>query len=262
MLYASNVAALVLTGCGFTNNYVSPGASSEARGSVIYLCGGTTGTFADCAIGNPAVPAAAPEAIRADAPAALALEGVELRNNSQEGILLNGARGTLANCLVAGCSNSGVRAASGACSISNCTIVQNKGWGIAGGAAGIAVKSSIVWANTFGGIDDDAGIAVSYTDAQDAWCAGAGAGNFRDTPLFLDPANGDYHLQSKAGSWRETLGVFVEDACHSPCIDAGDPADAWSREPAPNGKRVNLGAYGNTPQASKTWRRGLLIRGY
>jgi len=35
-------------------------------------------------------------------------------------------------------------------------------------------------------------------------------------------------------------------------IDAGDPASAYDNEPAPNGKRVNLGAYGNTPQASKT----------
>ncbi len=36
------------------------------------------------------------------------------------------------------------------------------------------------------------------------------------------------------------------------CIDAGDPADAWSNEPEPNGGRINMGAYGNTAEASLT----------
>lgn len=43
----------------------------------------------------------------------------------------------------------------------------------------------------------------------------------------------------------------------SPAIDAGDPASDWSREPSPNGYRVNLGAYGNTPWAS--CRHGTLL---
>ena len=46
-------------------------------------------------------------------------------------------------------------------------------------------------------------------------------------------------------------GVWVVDAVHSPCIDAGDPADGCSLEPLPNGGRINMGAYGNTPEASK-----------
>src|SRR4029077_3358763 len=36
----------------------------------------------------------------------------------------------------------------------------------------------------------------------------------------------------------------------SPAIDAGDPASYYLREPAPNGGRVNLGNYGNTPEAT------------
>ena len=35
-------------------------------------------------------------------------------------------------------------------------------------------------------------------------------------------------------------------------LDAGDPASDYSREPAGNGGRVNLGRYGNTPEASRT----------
>ena len=36
----------------------------------------------------------------------------------------------------------------------------------------------------------------------------------------------------------------------SPCIDAGDPAAEYTAEPAPNGCRVNLGAYGGTDKAT------------
>ena len=44
----------------------------------------------------------------------------------------------------------------------------------------------------------------------------------------------------------------MNDAVTSPCIDAGDPASAFSLEPAPNGGRVNMGYDGNTAYASRT----------
>jgi len=44
---------------------------------------------------------------------------------------------------------------------------------------------------------------------------------------------------------------WVNDDVTSPCIDAGDPNSDWSAEPWPNGKRINMGAYGGTPHASK-----------
>ena len=69
-------------------------------------------------------------------------------------------------------------------------------------------------------------------------------------PLFVDPAAGDYHVQSTAGSWHG--GTFSADGADSPCIDAGDPTVPVGAEPAPNGARINLGAYGGTAQASKT----------
>jgi len=46
---------------------------------------------------------------------------------------------------------------------------------------------------------------------------------------------------------------------HSPLIDAGDPATPYSEEPVPNGRRVNLGAYGHTPAASKSLAKGTLL---
>lgn len=45
-------------------------------------------------------------------------------------------------------------------------------------------------------------------------------------------------------------GQWVQDDVNSPCIDAGDPNAAWSNELFPHGGRVNMGAFGNTPQAS------------
>lgn len=54
-----------------------------------------------------------------------------------------------------------------------------------------------------------------------------------DDPLFVDLAGDDYHLQSGSTS-----------------IDAGDPTSAFNLEPGPDGNRINLGAYGNTPQAT------------
>lgn len=54
-------------------------------------------------------------------------------------------------------------------------------------------------------------------------------------PLFVDPANDDYHV---------TPG--------SPAIDAGDPTSPFADEPTPNGLRVNIGAFGNSPDATNS----------
>ena len=43
---------------------------------------------------------------------------------------------------------------------------------------------------------------------------------------------------------------WVTDSSTSPCVDAGDPNSDWTGEPWPNGKRINMGAYGGTNQAS------------
>jgi hypothetical protein len=39
----------------------------------------------------------------------------------------------------------------------------------------------------------------------------------------------------------------------SPCIDAGDPNSPVGDEPEPNGDRINMGAYGGTTEASKSY---------
>src|SRR5262249_56040891 len=63
---------------------------------------------------------------------------------------------------------------------------------------------------------------------------------------------GDYQERSRGGRWDPAAGAFVVDAVMSPAIDAGDPASDHSLEILPNGGRVNLGAFGNTPEASRS----------
>jgi len=69
-------------------------------------------------------------------------------------------------------------------------------------------------------------------------------------PLLIDPANGDFHLQSSAGRWNPDTSSWTSDENTSPGIDAGDPNSDWTAELWPHGKRINVGAYGGTPQAS------------
>ncbi len=84
--------------------------------------------------------------------------------------------------------------------------------------------------------------------------------SFSSDPLFADAPVGDFHLKSKyghvtfSGATPAIAMTWKRDAIdHSPCIDAGStvvPYDTFTGESADNGARVDLGAYGNTPQAS------------
>ena len=77
-------------------------------------------------------------------------------------------------------------------------------------------------------------------------------GNIDADPCFADSRNRDYHLKSEAGRWDPASGCWIEDSVTSPCIDAGHPETEIGEESAPNGSRVNMGAYGRTVQASRS----------
>jgi len=64
---------------------------------------------------------------------------------------------------------------------------------------------------------------------------------------------GDYHLKSQAGRWDLASEAWVKDNVTSPCIDTGDPNSPIGQEPFPNGGRINMGAYGGTAEASKSY---------
>ncbi|WP_135610699.1 right-handed parallel beta-helix repeat-containing protein [Methanococcoides sp. AM1] len=78
-----------------------------------------------------------------------------------------------------------------------------------------------------------------------------GAHDIHLNPDFYDMSNGNYHLKSTYGTWTGTSWELM--ATHSSCIDAGHISSSYSNEPDPNGNRINIGRYGNTVEASKSF---------
>ncbi len=134
------------------------------------------------------------------------------------------------------------------------------------GESGLGLLSDFNFFHTTGGASVGfwQGDRASLVDWQNA--AFVDLNSLAGDPLFVDPAAGDFHLQSLYGSFHggslapvldeETglpvmpLAALSFDAAQSPAIDRGEAASAFGNEPAPNGGYVNLGAYGNTAQAS------------
>ena len=67
------------------------------------------------------------------------------------------------------------------------------------------------------------------------------------------------HLRGNCGYVDEKTGVPTVVGGKSPAIDAGDPEADYKNEPYPNGHRVNLGFYGNTPWATMSPLKGILL---
>ncbi|MBP7051475.1 MAG: right-handed parallel beta-helix repeat-containing protein [Phycisphaerae bacterium] len=159
--------------------------------------------------------------------------------------------------------------------IYNNTIVGNRA-GEAGGALSecpTAVYNNII---AFNKAPVGAGLYGEYTNTYNAfWSnsggnfaggAAAGTGDMSVNPRFASNGswddngttdanddswvNGDYHLQSEIGRWDANERSWVVDSQTSRCIDAGDPSSTWAAELWPHGRRINLGAYGGTAQAS------------
>ncbi|UCG47568.1 MAG: hypothetical protein JSU94_19045 [Phycisphaerales bacterium] len=108
---------------------------------------------------------------------------------------------------------------------------------------------------------DGSTITITHTNIQGGPAAAHdpdnaivwGPGNLDADPLFAHPADDDYHLRSQAGRWDPATRAWVQDELTSPCIDAGDPMTLIGYEPFPNGGIVNMGAYGGTARASKSY---------
>lgn len=91
-----------------------------------------------------------------------------------------------------------------------------------------------------------------YYNTMPTWSAAVSSETHSITlpPLFANDTYGDFYPRSTRG--RFTPSGWVTDAELSPLIDSGSPASSFANEPLPNGGRINIGAYGNTPQASMT----------
>jgi predicted outer membrane repeat protein len=148
--------------------------------------------------------------------------------------------------------------------VRNCTFFTNASalqggalW-LGGTTPTLGITNSIFWMDVSasgGEIYRNAGtIAIAYTslDTNKIFASSAptyGSGITNVNPLFAsETAPYDVHLKSTAGRWLN--GGWVVDDVKSPCIDAGDTNSPYALEPEGNGRRINLGAYGNTLFAS------------
>jgi len=145
----------------------------------------------------------------------------------------------------------------------NCTFsgnsAENAGGGIFESEWGVPrTINCIFWANSVSGDINELAqiegyVRVDYSCIQGWSGTLEGVGNIDTDPCFADPNNGDYHLKSQAGRWEPSSQSWVVDEVTSPCIDGGDPMSPIGYEPFPNGGRINMGAYGGTTEASKSY---------
>jgi hypothetical protein len=158
----------------------------------------------------------------------------------------------------------------------NCTLGHNwasEGTGVYNYASNPKLSQCILW-NAGDQIHNFLGSTpiISYSDVRSGWL---GDGNIDADPCFVDPGrwvnendpneivepndpnavwiDGDYHLKSQAGRWDCETRSWVKDDVTSPCIDAGDMGSPIGYEPFPNGGIINMGAYGGTGEASKSY---------
>lgn len=165
--------------------------------------------------------------------------------------------------------------------LTNCTLTANiarHGGGIYfDDDSSLTSKNCIVWSNS-----DDSGmtesaqifatdeIYVDYCCVQGWTGQWGGTGNIIDDPCFVEPAywdpngtpedanddfwvDGDFHLKSQAGRYNPDTQTWIKDNVTSPCIDAGDMGGPIGFEPFPNGGIINIGVYGGTDEASKSF---------
>jgi Leucine-rich repeat (LRR) protein len=174
-------------------------------------------------------------------------------------ILCSCSSPTITNCLITGnrATDAAVYCADSNAVFANCTIASNNagqsGAGLYLFDSHVNVVNSILWGNgaheiAWAGVG---GALVSYSDVKGGW---KGPGCINADPLFA--GTGDYHLQSQMGRWDPKGQTWVQDWATSPCIDAGDPGSPVGNEPLPNGGAVNMGAYGGTIEASKSYSDG------
>lgn len=183
-------------------------------------------------------------------------------------------------------SNAGIRATGEGIAVVNNTLYKNRGNELRADSAGLAFRNNIAWAHGavahaawFNSIRDQTadfnlltatgGGAIGHWSNETAYSfnewqllSGLDSHSLGSDPGFVDPAgtdgilgrNGgeddDFHLSSTERSYH--FGSWTNDPFDSMGLNVGNPYDPYDRETAPNGGRVNLGAYGDTPEASRS----------
>ena len=191
----------------------------------------------------------------------------------------------LSHCILTGNSayyGGGLYSVSSNPTLTNCTFAQNSAQDgnalacqslLSFSPSNLNLDNCILWDGGNEILNSDGSIInVTFSNMKGGF---PGEGNTDFDPLFANPGywanmnylnivvepnnpiavwlDGDYHLKSQAGRWDPNSESWVVDDVTSPCIDAGDPNSPVGEEPDPNGGIINMGAYGGTPQASKSY---------
>lgn len=169
----------------------------------------------------------------------------EIRNNHSGGagggIYCSQSAVTIENCMVLDntSSSTAVSLSSGSPSVvRHCTIAGNTSTGstnvgLATGQNAI-IEHTIIWNSAGTAVTQNwtgSNLAMNWCNYSSAFLLSGQPTNMSIDPLFVDPANGDYHLSPQ-----------------SPCVDAGDPAASslplldFDGDPRVSGARVDIGA--------------------
>ena len=159
--------------------------------------------------------------------------------------VIDGCHGLIKNCTIANSRDRlGIRVLGGTTTIENCILYND---GITLGAGAIVNVSYTRWGPP---------VLVQGSPSE----LNLGPGNIEADPCFADPIRGDYHLRSRTGRWDPDRKSWVLDAVTSLCVDAGNPGSPLEDEAVSVfNRRINIGAYGGTAEASNAPLRWSLL---
>jgi hypothetical protein len=165
------------------------------------------------------------------------------------GVRADGGTHELRNVIVRDDADAGIRVAAAATvDVVSATILRN---GVGVDVLGTArLRNAIVTRNRVGVAAAEAGrLATAFSNVfangeVERRLVDGGQGDFTALVTFLDEESSDLRLPPAQAT-----------------TDRGDPSDPFGAEPAPNGGRINLGAFGNTPYAELTGLGGEALGG-
>jgi predicted outer membrane repeat protein len=263
-----------ITKCRFIKNHANYAGGGIDNGH-------SNSTIKDCTFVNNSAQSHGGGAVFNDRGSQSIMDCDFIKNTSRQnggGILNHQSNTVLTNCTFEGNAakdfGGGITNVAGA-TISNCTFSGNaayRGGGMSNYLGEPYIINCILWGNsanykkgTAQINNDKCTVTINYSCIQSSTRVD-GAGNTNGDPKFVDegrwdgqPLNGgkwisgDYHLRSQEGRWDPNSQTWVQDNVTSPCIDAGDPNISIGYEPSPNGSIINMGRYGGTHEASKSY---------
>ncbi len=196
-------ADVTLRNCLVRGNRANGGPDSQGAGGVLGGIGGGQVTIVDSRIMNNHV-----------------IEGAG-------GVRVHQGTLVISNTLVAdNLGDVGIHV-NGPLSLTNVTLANNEGGVTFNPPAGVVMSTinSIIYGNNWSVWTNQGVIQISYSDIEGGW---PGTGNIDSVPIFVNSANGDYHLSA----W-------------SPAVDAGTPVGAPPNdiEGTPRDAIPDMGAY-------------------